>query len=262
MGFLTDLIEGAIESKLSGNNSSQPQSQTEKYSSSSYGGGSGYQSGPPQPPQVPYPWVARWDDRDQRWFFLNEQTGQTSWEVPSSGGYSSGGYNSGVPQQGYYGGSGGGEYSSSGYGGGAPQGGYYEQPVQQEEKKDHTMLYTGVGVAAGVVGGALLMHEGEEIHDEFEEKKDDFEQGVEDLPENAARWTGEAVGEVEQIPDRVEGGFDAVGDDIEDAVDDVEDFPENAAGWVGERVGEVEQFGDNMEDAYDDGVAEGRGNDW
>jgi len=29
--------------------------------------------------------------------------------------------------------------------------------------------------------------------DEFEEKKDDFEQGVEDLPENAARWTGEAV---------------------------------------------------------------------
>jgi hypothetical protein len=29
--------------------------------------------------------------------------------------------------------------------------------------------------------------------DDFEEKKEDFEQGVEDFPENAARWTGEAV---------------------------------------------------------------------
>jgi hypothetical protein len=45
-------------------------------------------------------------------------------------------------------------------------------------------------------------------------------------------------------------------------VDDVEDFPEDAAGWVGEKVGDVERFGDNMEDAYDDGVAEGRGDDW
>ncbi|KAL3459815.1 hypothetical protein BJX64DRAFT_196376 [Aspergillus heterothallicus] len=259
MGFLTDLIEGAIESKLSGNSNSQSQSVPENnYSSSSYGGG--YQSGPPQPPQVPYPWVARWDDRDQRWFFLNEQTGQTSWEVPSSGGYQEGYTNGGAPQQGYYDG-GRGDYPASGYGGGADLGGYYEQPVQQE-KKDHTMLYAGAGVAAGVVGGALLMHEGEEIHDEFEEKKDDFEQGVENFPEDTARWTGEAVGEVEQIPDRIEDGFDAVGDDIEDAVDDVEDFPENAAGWVGGKVGEVEQFGDNMEDAYNEGVAEGRGDDW
>jgi hypothetical protein len=164
MGFLTDLIEGAIESKLNGS-SSQSQSQPapeNNYSSSSYGGG--YQSGPPQPPQVPYPWVARWDDRDQRWFFLNEQTGQMSWEAPSSGGYS-GGYSGGAPQQGYYeGGRGGDYYQSSGYvSGGAPQGGYYEQPVQQQEKKDHTMLYAGAGVAAGVVGGALLMHEGEEL---------------------------------------------------------------------------------------------------
>jgi hypothetical protein len=156
MGFLTDLIEGAIESKLNGS-SSQSQSQPapeNNYSSSSYGGG--YQSGPPQPPQVPYPWVARWDDRDQRWFFLNEQTGQTSWEAPSSGGYQggySGGYSGGAPQQAYY----------EGGRGGASQGGYYEQSVQQEEKKDHTMLYAGAGVAAGVVGGALLMHEGEEL---------------------------------------------------------------------------------------------------
>jgi hypothetical protein len=29
--------------------------------------------------------------------------------------------------------------------------------------------------------------------DDFEEKKEDFEQGVEDFPEDAARWTGEAV---------------------------------------------------------------------
>ncbi|KAL3469594.1 hypothetical protein BJX99DRAFT_241050 [Aspergillus californicus] len=268
MNFLGDLVKDAIESKFSGGSSqSQSAPQTENYNSSS-GPGYGrseYNSAPPAP-QAPYPWVSRWDDRDQRWYFLNEQTGQTSWEVPGSappgsggygGGYGNSGY--GAPQQqGYYGG------GSGGY----AQEGYYEQsqrqevPVQQEQKSSHTGLYVAGGVAAGALGGALLMHEGEEIHDEFDEDKARLEQNVEDFPEDAARWTGEAVGEVEQVPDRIEDGFDDIGDNIEDAVDDVEDFPEDAARWTGEKVGEVEQFGDNMENAYDQGEAEGRSDDW
>ncbi|KAL4942886.1 hypothetical protein BDV06DRAFT_191078 [Aspergillus oleicola] len=252
MGFLGELIEGAIESKLSGSSHSQPQPEYGYEGGNSGGYGS---APPPSGPQAPYPWVSRWDDRSQRWYFLNEQTGQTSWEMPGGAPSYGSGYGGGYDSQGGYGG---------GYGapqpGYARQEGYYEQQPQQE-KKDHTMLYAAGGVAAGAVGGALLMHEGEEIHDDFERDKYEVEQGVEDLPEDAARWTGEAVGEVEQVPERIEDGFDAMGNKIEDAVDDVEDFPEDVAEWTGEKVGEVEQFGDDMENAYDEGVDEGRG-DW
>ena len=34
------------------------------------------------PPQVPPPWIARWDDRDQRWLFINEQTGERTFDFP------------------------------------------------------------------------------------------------------------------------------------------------------------------------------------
>lgn len=74
------------------------------------------------------------------------------------------------------------------------------------------------------------------------------------------------VGEAEEIPDRIEDGWDRTEDRVEDgwdnAVDNVEDFPEDAAHWTGEKVGEVEAFGDDMGDAYDAGEAEGRDDDW
>lgn len=107
--------------------------------------------GPPQhsynqqQPQVPYPWVARWEDRDQRWFYVNEQTGERSWEMPGQG--------FGGPQGGY-----GGEQQR--YGGGE------QYPQQQEEKsKGHgSAAAWGIGGAAvGLGAGALLMHEGEEM---------------------------------------------------------------------------------------------------
>jgi hypothetical protein len=113
-----------------------------------YGQGSGYNSGPgPAPQDLPYPWVARWDERDQRWFYVNEQTGERSFERPdggSGGGYGERSYGQPRPQA----------QSSYGYEGG------YEQPQQH---KDHSMMYGAAGAAAGVVGGALLMHEGEKI---------------------------------------------------------------------------------------------------
>ena len=104
---------------------------------------------------------------------------------------------------------------------------------------------------------------------DWDQDKDRFEQSAADFPEDAAEWTGRRVGEVEQIPDNIEQGFDRFGDGIErkwdDAVDDVEDAPENVANWAGEKVGDVERFGDDVEnygdgigDAYDQGRDEGR----
>jgi hypothetical protein len=79
--------------------------------------------------------------------------------------------------------------------------------------------------------------------EDFDEHKDRLEQNIGDFPENAARWTGEKVGEVEDIPEnieegfdrfgnRIENGFDNVGDRIQDGWNDVVDAPENVANWV------------------------------
>ncbi|KAF9885652.1 hypothetical protein FE257_012743 [Aspergillus nanangensis] len=238
----------------------------------SYGGypeqpSAGYgSSGPPQ--DLPYPWVARWDDRDQRWFFVNEQTGQSSWTHPGQG-YAGGAQPPSSYGQPY------GQQPSYGYDG-SRTGDYYPDQQPPPAQKDNSKLYAAGGVAAGLavgaIGGAVLMHEGEEIHDDFEQDKARFEQGVEDFPQDAAQWTGEKVGEVEQIPDNIEQGWDRAEDRVENewdgAVQDVENAPQEAAGWVGEQVGEVEQFGDDveqygdsLENAYDQGEAEGRNDD-
>ncbi|RAO71648.1 uncharacterized protein BHQ10_007660 [Talaromyces amestolkiae] len=182
-----------------------------------------YSSGPGgPPPSVPRPWIAEWDERERRYFYINQETGQRSWELPYGGG-------------------------------GAPGGGYYEEQrgyeqtsyVQQEQpRSNHNFAYGAAGVAAGLVGGALLMHEGEEIHDEWKGEENRIEERVEDFPENAANWAGNKVGEAEYEVDRVENG--------------IENFPENAAGWVGDKVGSVERFGDEVDYAYDEGRAEGR----
>jgi hypothetical protein len=121
--------------------------------------------------------------------------------------------------------------------------------------------------------------------DRMERRFDDGVEHVEEFPEDAARWTGEAVGEVEAVPDRVEEvwdraeenveegwdragenieegwerteenveeGWDRAGENIEDGwdetVDAVENAPENIAEGIGEGVGEVERFGDSVED--------------
>lgn len=105
-------------------------------------------------------------------------------------------------------------------------------------------------------------------------------QNVEDFPEDAAHWTGEAVGSMEHGADRVEHGFEHAGDNVEqgfehagdnieqgwdNTVDAIENAPENMAEAVGEGVGRVERFGDSVEDfgdrmesSYDQGRDEER----
>jgi hypothetical protein len=134
-------------------------------------------------PQVPPPWRAVWDDRENRWLFINEQNGERTFQHPGqAGGYGGGygsGYNQGPPQ-------------------GQQYGGYEQQQPQQ--KKNHNVAYGAMGAAAGLAGGALLMHEGHEVKEDWEEDKyraegdfDRFENRVEDAPEDAARWTGRKV---------------------------------------------------------------------
>lgn len=103
--------------------------------------------------------------------------------------------------------------------------------------------------------------------DNIERRFDNGVQDFENLPQDAARWTGEAVGDVEAVPDRIEHGVDRAEDHIEDGfedagrtvehgwdetVDAVEDAPENLAETVGEGVGKVEGFGDSIENFGDE----------
>ena len=78
--------------------------------------------------------------------FRNEQTGYVSLQHPS---YYMAGYEPRIdPDQGKYQR----EYQQ--------QEEEYEQP---QKKESHGMAYGAMGAAAGLVGGALLMHEGEKI---------------------------------------------------------------------------------------------------
>lgn len=79
-------------------------------------------------------------------------------------------------------------------------------------------------------------------------------QDVEDLPDDAARWTGRKVQEVEDIPEDVESRWD-------NGVQDVEDIPEDVAGWTGRKVGDVERFDDNVDNSYDQGRDDARYDD-
>ncbi|EOA88214.1 uncharacterized protein SETTUDRAFT_38886 [Exserohilum turcica Et28A] len=126
----------------------------------------------------------------------------------------------------------------------AEQGG----PSQQPERKSggNGWKYAAAG-AAGLAGGALLMHESDKIEEGFDHAKEN----VENFPENAAQWTGEKVQAVEDFP---EDAAEWTGEKVQ-AVEDIPDRIENK--WDG-MVGGVEQWGDNMQEAYDYGKEERR----
>ena len=121
-----------------------------------------------QNPPLPPPWYAEWDQRDQRWLFVNPETGQRTFNHPhpnyqqNYGGYQQGGYE---PQQRGYGQQ---QYSQGGYGQqggyGPQQGGYgqqqgYQQAPQQAQKSHKGLEYGALGAVAGVAAGAFAMHE-------------------------------------------------------------------------------------------------------
>lgn len=103
-----------------------------------------------QGPLLPPPWVSRWDETKQHWLYINEHTGERTFQHPQPG--------YGPPQSGY---------GSQQPGYGSQQPGYSSQaryPAQEQPKSsNHNLAYGAAGVAAGLVGGALLMHEGEKL---------------------------------------------------------------------------------------------------
>jgi hypothetical protein len=125
-------------------------------------GGQQSSGGSNGPPPVSPPWIAEWDARDNRWLFVNQQTGERTFAYPGPG-FSQ--------QQGSYGGVQGGYGNNpSGYSnqGAYNQGSYnptnsnYQQQEQEKKQGGNGWKYAAAGVA-GVAGGALLMHEGEDI---------------------------------------------------------------------------------------------------
>ncbi|KAI6817322.1 hypothetical protein KC332_g11402 [Hortaea werneckii] len=217
----------------------------------------GFMNGPPPPPQLPYHWQAFWEAGEGRYLYVNERTGQRTFDAPSAG---YGGYNAAPPPP-----------SAEG----AVYGDRSDATVPSVKEKEgssgsHGLMYGALGAAAGLAGGAFLAHEAGEWFDGSEER--DMEREIEEFPEDTAEWTGEKVGEAENIPEDVEQGFDRFGDEVEsgfeDVEEDVEDAPAEVAEWAGEKEGEiegfgddVERFGDDMGDAYDGGRAEGRQED-
>ena len=146
MGFLNELVS---EFTHSGQQGQQQQHGSPRAS--------------PRPPPVSPPWDAEWDTRDNRWVFLNQHTGERTFTYPGPGyaqqqgsygtlqgeyGYNQGGYNNR------------GEYNQSAYN--PPQGIYQQDQHKERGGGGNGWKYAAAGVA-GVAGGALIMHEGEEI---------------------------------------------------------------------------------------------------
>ena len=184
-------------------------SESESYNQSSYGGGgfggdnerfsetetysqSSYVEAPPPPPECPFPWRPRWDDRSRRYVFIHQETGEEVWDFEEvrrriRGG---GGYYEVETSTTYYDQQGGG----GGYGGGG-YGGREERVYESEEVVDeqgrrgggrHGLAYGAVGAAAGLAGGAYVMHEGEDIRQDYDYDKYRVENDVEDFPENVS----------------------------------------------------------------------------
>ncbi len=87
---------------------------------------------------LPPGWIARWDDERRCYFYINEQTGEETLQKPGFYG------RQGPPQQ----------------------QGYYDAPPQQQQQQSgggHGLAYGLMGAAAGLVGGALMMDEGQKV---------------------------------------------------------------------------------------------------
>ncbi len=110
----------------------------EGYGQQQYGQGQNYN----HRPRVSEPWVTEWDARDNRWIFINCETGERSFEHPQQS-YSDSYWGNNVQ-----------EYD------GPNQRGFREQEPQKES---HTGRNAALGILGGALGGALLMHEGEKV---------------------------------------------------------------------------------------------------
>ena len=129
-------------------------------------------------PTLPPGWTAQWDQNSQRWYYLEQATGRTQWDLPqpSQAGYPP----SGAPHGSFAPGPPIGGHGYDGHGQQGAQGGYYSQEtkhvhedshggghkeiVEKKKKEEKSsgkggMLAAGAGgLAVGAVGGAMVGH--------------------------------------------------------------------------------------------------------
>lgn len=144
--------------------------------------GQGYQSSPPpqpsyQPPgdkpPLPQGWLPLFDHHHQRWYYVEQATGRSQWEVP---GY----YNSPPPQT---------QMGANGY---PPPTVPYSQGYDDQAgrdsgpKKSSGMGGVLLGAAGGAVGGALL---GEALHHHHDSSSDDERRYSYDRPNEYEQTT-------------------------------------------------------------------------
>lgn len=99
---------------------------------------------------LPPGWVAEWAAQDNRWFYVNTHTGERTWNRPGGGGPP-------VQQTQVY-------TEGRTLGGGTYQATQVTtQTAAAPKQKNHNLAYGAAGAAAGLVGGALLMHEGHKV---------------------------------------------------------------------------------------------------
>ena len=142
----------------------QPQSQQYAYGSSHPG--QAPQHLPPGSPPCPPGWSAQWDQNSQRWCYLEQATGRTQWDPPQvhsvAGQHGSAyGVSSGQDASRGYG-----SDTHSAYGQGANHGAYGQSQYdhsgiggheKQKKSGSNAMLYGVGGLAAGAIGGALIV---------------------------------------------------------------------------------------------------------
>ncbi|RMD41441.1 hypothetical protein DV735_g3702, partial [Chaetothyriales sp. CBS 134920] len=117
------------------------------------------------------------------------------------------------------------------------------------ETNERTYDHPGQGYGGGAIGtyeqaggAGFVGYEGE--RNGYEQDKYRVESDVYNAPDNAARWTGEKVQEVEDIP----GDVDRWG---RRKVQEVEDIPEDVAGWTGRKVQQVEDIPQDIAGGFD-----------
>ncbi|CAN8103082.1 unnamed protein product [Discula destructiva] len=137
------------------------------------GGGNNYDrrdEGAVDPPYVQPPWVTRWDQAG-RWIFINEQTGEHSFERPIF------------------------EEAAEDFG--------------REEQHMEQRFDNGVQDVEEFPEDHVE-YDVDRAEDKVEDGWDNTVDAVEDAPENLAEWVGEGVGRVEHAGDEVENFGDEI----------------------------------------------------